>query len=483
MSYETLTAAPSGGVASQSVVTFAYPRGRTREDYESRGAALSINYGEYKFRQSSGVFSLTYGDSSIRLFWGGSRIAADKLWTLRVPLTRDAEACSFAYPRKLQVVATRGAIMGGQANSGTTMTRGEHRMKVFFGPQPCRDVRLVFTNFVAGGAAAEGLGPNAITVEAAIETITPAAFATVTFGGDNTVVIQPGAVAVSDPIPLDFDANAQAWIRTGVTVTLGQSWPRTSFFAISGEAQIESTNAASQIQATGVLTNGASGSTATAGYIPTAIIGIATTPFPSIGLLGDSIMAGTVGDTSSATTGARGVYMRGLFLDDGTVLPYSVLARASERAEWNIGASGYRRRSALDYCTHVISNYGTNDIAAGTSVANIQTYLTSLWTSAKRRNVKVYQALILPRTDAGNTTPASGFAVGAARDQVNTWIRAQAAAKVIDGIIDVNAVAEGVPGLWASNSYTTDGTHPNATGSVAIAAAVRAVASTFSLSE
>lgn len=393
-----------------------------------------------------------------------------------------------------QVVATRGCIMGGQANSGTTQSRGEHRMKVQFGPQACRDVRLVFTNFVAGGAAAEGLGPNAITVEAAIETISPTvAFATVTFNGANTVLIQPGAIVVSDPIPFDFDANATAWIRTGVTVSVGESWPRTSFFAISGDAQIESTNVASQIQSTGVLTNGASGSTATAGYIPTAIIGIPEKPFPSIGLLGDSIMAGTVGDSSSTTTGARGLFMRGLFLNDGSVLPYTVLARASERAEWNVGVSGYRRRQMLNYCTHVVCNYGTNDIAAGTSLANIQSYLTSIWSSIKRRNIQVYQSLILPRitstTDSYATAAGQkvsvGFGRGETRDQLNDWIRQQAKDGVIDGIVDVNLLAEdqAAPSKWISNgqanSVTSDGVHPNTTGAPIFAAAMRNVAASF----
>lgn len=94
MSYDTLTALPAGGAQAQSAITFAYPAGRTKDDYETKGA--SVNAGEYEFRQSSGVFSLTYGDSSIRLFWQGPQIAAGKLWTLRAPLTRDAQVATAA---------------------------------------------------------------------------------------------------------------------------------------------------------------------------------------------------------------------------------------------------------------------------------------------------------------------------------------------------------------------------------------------------
>lgn len=383
-------------------------------------------------------------------------------------------------PTMLQGVATRGAIHGGVANSGTTMTRGESRLKVKFGPYPSRDIRLVFGNYQASGSAAEVAGPNAITVEAALETITPTvAFATVTFNGATSVVIQPGATVVSDPVPLDFDENASAWVRTGVTVTLGQSWPRTSMFAISGECMWESTEATSQIQASGAMAQ-RTGTAGGGGYIPMAIVGIPETPFPCVGLLGDSIMAGTVGDGSDATTGARGLFARGLYLDNGTVLPWIILARASETAAFNVGVSGYRRRQMYDYCTHVICDYGTNDIAAGATLSAIQASLTSIWTSAKRRGVKVYQSLILPRTNAGNTTPAAGFTVGGVRDQLNTWIRLQEG-ELIDGIVDVNAVAESTvtPGLWANSSWTADGVHPNTAGCLAISASVRNLAATF----
>ncbi len=104
MSYDTLTALPAGGAQSQSVVTFAYPAGRSADDYESMGASVSINASEYEFRQSSGVFSLTYGTSSIRLFWNGPQVASGKLWTLRAPLTRDAQVATatIAPPRIIQ---------------------------------------------------------------------------------------------------------------------------------------------------------------------------------------------------------------------------------------------------------------------------------------------------------------------------------------------------------------------------------------------
>jgi lysophospholipase L1-like esterase len=398
---------------------------------------------------------------------------------------------AFTNSEKVRVVAGRGACLGGVANSGTTYTRQETRMKIFFGSSPCRDIQLVFTNSTSAGSASEVVGPNAITIEAALETITPSAFVTVTFnGGALTAVLQPGGTVVSDPIPMSFAANAQAWLRTGLVVTAGQSWPRTSMFAISGESMYESTEATSQVQQTGamLIRNGQAGG---GGYIPSAIIGKTADPIPAVALVGDSIMAGTIGDSSSNVTGLRGFFAKGLVLPDGSTLPFTLLARASEQAVYCTSVGNFRRRFNYDYCTHAIVNYGTNDIAAGATLVQIQGYLTEIWAQLKARNIKVYHSLILPRTTSSDTfatvanqTPATGFAKNGIRDQLNAWIRLQVGT-LIDGIIDPNVIAEDqtLGNRWVANgvasSITADGIHPNVAGSLTLAPAVQAVVKDF----
>lgn len=381
--------------------------------------------------------------------------------------------------RKLQLVATRGAIMGGQALSDNTQSRLETRIKTFFGPSACSEVRLVFTNYEATGSAAEVVGPNSITVEAAIETISPVGFMPVLFDGALSVVIAPGATVISDPIGYTFPAFSQAWVRTGVTMSVGQQVPTTSFFAISGEGQVKSTNVASQIFGTGILANGASGSTAASGYIPTAIIGVPETPFPAVGVIGDSIAAGTIGDTSSATTGARGIIMRGLWLTTTYVLPYAVLARASEQDAFNVGLNGQRRRVIYPYLTHAIDNGGTNDIAAAASLATMQSQKVQKWTDLKAHNIHVTVLPILPRTNAGNTAPSAGYGTGELRDTYNAWQLSQVGGPLVDAFGSLNDVAEGAHGLWANGAWTADGVHPNAVGTLALEGVTRAVAAGF----
>lgn len=388
-----------------------------------------------------------------------------------------------------QIVANRGTIHGGLANSGTTYSRGEQRFKLFFGPSVTTDIQFVFGNFQAPGTSAEVDGPNALNIEATLETITPSVAAIrSTFNGVTPGLLNPGGIFAADAMPVSLPANAQAWGRTGVIVNVGQSWPRTSFFAISGEAQYESTASVSQVNATGAMSTPAGGQTAGGGFLPLGIIGVPEKPFPAVGLLGDSIMAGTVGDATSTVNGSRGMYARGLFFDNGTLWPYVMLARASERAEWCAGLSSYLRKYMLQYCTHVICNYGTNDIAAGRTFDQIKADLMSIWDQARARGCKVYQAMILPRVTSSNSfvdiagqTITAGFGANSTRYLLNQFFQASVGT-LIDGVIDGNKYLEDPNnyGRWVVNGspnyVTSDGTHPNATGAILGAAATKSVA-------
>lgn len=381
-----------------------------------------------------------------------------------------------------QNVATRGSISGNTASAALTdgtKTRLESRMKIFFGPQSCRDIRIVVTGFHATGSAAEVVNPNPITADFALELADASASVPFLFDGEQLLTVQPGGLYISDPLSLDFDAFATAWIRSGALVTSGQFIPISSMFAISGESMPYSTEATSQVNATGAMVNRTTGSTGPGGFIPAAILGTPIVNHVSVALYGDSLMAGTIGDGSDATTGARGAYARavqGLF-------PWSNMARASETAAFNVGVNGFRRRQLIDFHSHVLINFDTNGIAGGATLAQCKASLTSIWTSAKRRGKKVYQSLIWPRTNAGNTAPVTGFAVGGIRDQLNAWIKTQVGNGILDGIIDANVVVESktTPGLWANSAWTADGTHLNNAGCLAAAVPIRAAVSEWTI--
>jgi lysophospholipase L1-like esterase len=381
--------------------------------------------------------------------------------------------------RKLQVVGTRGAVHGGQANSGGTNLVGYTRFRTFLGDQDVHDLRLLYANIVAGGAGVETPAPNDfLQLAATIEDGT--SYIPLLFNGVKRPAMGADGRLLSDKSGLDVAGNAGLWIRTGVQVNTGLVFPRTSFFAITGEAGVEDDayNASAftaVMEAAGAIGTPTGGAATGIGYIPTAVLGYTEAFQPAVALFGDSIAAGTPGDNSDATTGARGMLARALWNSAKTsVVPYSVLARASERSLWLQGFSGVRRKSLLDYHTDLICNYGSNCIAAGDSLATIQGYLTAIWRAAKRRGLRVWQVLILPRTDSGNTTPASGFTAGGTRSLLNAWILTQVGNGLLDGVLNPNTVAESptTPGLWATG-IMSDGIHPNTVGAPLIADSLR----------
>lgn len=92
MSFDVLTLTPANGAGRRDEIVFAYPSGRSASDYETTGAYLDINAGELKYRQADEVFSVSYKADGVHVYWNaGPVVPAGKLWTLRAPLTRDAE--------------------------------------------------------------------------------------------------------------------------------------------------------------------------------------------------------------------------------------------------------------------------------------------------------------------------------------------------------------------------------------------------------
>jgi lysophospholipase L1-like esterase len=148
---------------------------------------------------------------------------------------------------------------------------------------------------------------------------------------------------------------------------------------------------------------------------------------------------------------------------NGRNIPWVNLARSTSTvatASANMG----RRLKMLAYATHLVSEGGTNDIAAGTTPAVTQTALQAIWGVAKQLGIsRVAQMKILARTDSTNTTPVTNFGVGGNRDTLNTALVANVGSNGLDEILDVPSVLSS-GALWANSAYTTDGIHPANSG-------------------
>jgi hypothetical protein len=391
-----------------------------------------------------------------------------------------------------QLVGNRCAITGNNAFAGggaTNYTRGECRMKVTFGASAVSNVQAVFPGFYSPGGAEEAVNPNALTVEFGLENSASTRTYMAGFASAASAVVSPGGLLLSDPIGQDFDPNDFVYMRTGVVVPSTQRWPTNSGYIFSGEGAWASTGATSQIGATGTLANPGGTGAVSNFYHPMALIGLVDTPTPAVAMIGDSLFQGIgTGDSVGDALGNTGYVARGLY--GGSLrIPHTKLSRGSDYIIHMAALASWRRRSILQYCTHLISGGGTNDISNGSTLASLQPYYLKLWASGKRRGLKVFQALVPPRTTstdswatAANQTAVSGFTVGGVRDQLNAWIKSQVGNGVLDGIIDPNPYLEDQanPGKWVTNGtagyITADGTHPTAAGAALASQSVSSVA-------
>jgi lysophospholipase L1-like esterase len=151
------------------------------------------------------------------------------------------------------------------------------------------------------------------------------------------------------------------------------------------------------------------------------------------------------------------------------------LGNMGEKAQNAAAAYGFARRSTLiETCDYAIVMYGTNDVAAGRTLSQMQADLTAIWSQLVDRDLAVYAATIPPiitgswATEGGQTVTANE----AARVALNDWIRSTPAP--LAGYFETADTVETTrnSGKWKSPGYTADGTHPSATGHAAMAGAV-----------
>jgi lysophospholipase L1-like esterase len=285
------------------------------------------------------------------------------------------------------------------------------------------EVRLVYVNANTPAGVEAGPG-NPITVTSSIE-LADGSILPVPFRGLRAVVIESGGFAVSDPVTLDLPKGTAIRSRTYVTVTSGK-WPRGwngSYVGTLGDS--------AEVGASGTITDktltGSVGSaSSTAMYGPSAIIGKGSTVYdvPSIGLVGDSIMwgQGSEGNTrvSQAGSGFGAVALNNNFNFVNVGDPGDRATITSVRANHSL------RWLMLQGCTHVISNFGVNDLSNGVTLADWQASAISIWTQLVARGAKVWQTTITPVTTstdgwltAANQTAGSFGAINPA----NLWLR------------------------------------------------------------
>lgn len=369
-----------------------------------------------------------------------------------------------AVPTKPYVVATRSKT--GNARSATApantlsdgTAQGQSVRLRHMATCTAHSIRLVYGNTALGTN-----GPNAITVKAAVEYLAGAVVPAY-FNGQRSVTIQPGGIAISDPIPFEVTDGTNFRTRQYVSVaSLGEKWP----IGPRVDTSIGDGTAATDMADSGTLSTGNN----TFAFGPTAVIGMPVTVPPTVFILGDSILQG-VGDATSEPTTDGGWATRALANEYGYINAALAGETAAQFQPGNARRIG--RLQLAQYATHALVDYGINDVKADSSTATIQALLSTIWNGLDRMGLKVIQSTLTPVT-TGTFTTTGGQTVQATgretvRKEINAWIRTTPAPLV--GYVEAADAAESArdSGIWKPN-YTADGTHPNDTGSIAIAAA------------
>lgn len=323
-------------------------------------------------------------------------------------------------------------------------------------------LKAVFGNFKAN-ATHEADGVNSITIRAALE-YPAGVFTDILFGGVRDKVLAPSEFVDSDEVTIAIPEDTQFWIRTKVTVTSGQVWPTGYIINTArGEGCDLST---SDFTKTGTIT----GSNRGFGPVSVKATGFAGNPVGvAIATIGDSITAGS-GDGVFDSRGYTGWNGRGAYNE----CPHLVIGYGGTRVADNVpaGTNFPRRMEMLRRAgvTHVVINWGINDLATGRTFAQIQADLISFWTSLAAEGFKVVQCTITPRsTGSPSTVEGQSPLYNANRFPLNDWIRTKPA-PLFDIIEMADAVESGrntgvwgINPAWASPRKTEDNLHPNNT--------------------
>lgn len=412
-----------------------------------------------------------------------------------IPISSTTEAAAKFTAQPIPV-ATRAAppFQTGNGLSDGVLTGGTGVIR-HTAVRTCFGLRLAYSNHypASSGGAVETPGPNPITVKASIDYPTGVLFP-VTFNGQTTVTIQPGATVISDPVGIDLVKGTNFWTRTYVSVTSGQSFPRGAYATHSGNGEGHNYSSAGGAD---VTTSGAvpAGGFNEYVYSPAAILGLPIDGGKAvIAAVGDSIVAGTGDDQTGWVTRLLG----------NNYSLQKVAYPSESMVQWvtNNKVNCYRRAGLLARVgiTHVIAEHIVNDLGAS-GIATLQTNAYAYWKYLSRIG-KVYATTCTPITTSTDAwaTVANQTVDTALKEPrrlaFNAWLRdgapmnssgvAQAVGASGAGVIRAGQpghplagyieVADAVEsardsGKWKA-SYTTDGTHPNTTGATAIAAAI-----------
>lgn len=318
---------------------------------------------------------------------------------------------------------------------------------------------LPYVNWSANGNA-EAVGSQPATVKSAIEYPLGTIAAVVTFGGSQTGAMAAGGQIESDPISIDIPPFALFAVRTFLDAPGGAPYfiDGPNAFSTFVDSCAFGTTATDVTYSTAAISNQQGG----VNYRPVMVK--AKSSLQTALLIGDSRMAG-INDYASDSYAGVGQVARSM---TPTFAVFNAGSPGATLASFVAGGANWSRRNAViqGIFDFAISNFGINDIVAGTSAATNASNYALL--SGALGGAPVWQCTLSPKststdsfaTVANQTTDATNYA----RVTTNQYIRA--GIKNLWGYIEIADYVESArdSGKWkadgtTANLYTSDGLH------------------------
>jgi lysophospholipase L1-like esterase len=329
-------------------------------------------------------------------------------------------------------------------------------------------IRVRLSN--AHGHSPLAIGQARVALQAAGAAIVPGSDRGLSFGGQSSITIAPGASVLSDPVSLSVAPRAALAVSlylpqaTGAP-TLHFRSRQTNYVSPPGNhaAALDMPVAATQVCATQFARPVCS----SPWYFLAGVEVQAPTEVGAIVALGDSITAGA-GTEVDQNRRWTDVLARRL-LDEGP--PMAVLNQGLDgNALWTDGL-GHNAQARFDRdvlaasaARYVIVLMGINDLQAGTPATRVIAGLQQLAQRARAQGLQVYGGTLTPFARGSD-------AVEAQRQAVNRWIRGGGA---FDAVIDFDAALRdpAQPRRLRPSYDSGDTLHPSAAGYEAMANAI-----------
>lgn len=324
------------------------------------------------------------------------------------------------------------------------------------------DIVVSFPGFTLDVTPGELPIPAAYQVKASIEYPLGTTPRRMYFGGIDTGSVAPGLYQIqSDPFPVAIPAGAQfaikCWVKwvSGDFCLYGESFLNPTEWTTWGTDVADNTLNLTTLTPTGSV-----------GSFGAMVYATLKDPCAAAAIIGDS--NSTPGqDWLDLTVGEKmwGRAMRGQ-------LPFTTVGRGGGlMASYVAGSEG---RSALlrDAVTHVIIEYGRNDIySSNASFATVKSNLQTMLAYYLSRGIKCFVCTLPPDTNStdGWKTIANQTQLDATNNIVrmayNSWLRTNWAAEGITALIDVCAALDPSDiAAWAADDPTPTPVTPNSVG-------------------